>query len=96
MLSLVRKLDGGSRSFWMVLLLFSMVFGTGLSTFARTLQSLQKAAASNRVIAQSGLLMMQQKKNLQPENGLDFLFDKFLESLGNMLFGHRLAPFHCS
>lgn len=36
MLSLVRKLDGGSRSFWMVLLLFSMVFGTGLSTSART------------------------------------------------------------
>ena len=36
MLSLVRKLAGGSRSFWMVLLLFSMVFGTGLFGFART------------------------------------------------------------
>ena len=34
MLSLVRKLDGGSRSFWMALLLVSMVFGTGPSTFA--------------------------------------------------------------
>ena len=36
MLSRVRKLDGGSRSFWTVLLLFSMVFGTGVFTFART------------------------------------------------------------
>ena len=36
MLSLVRKLDRASRSFWMVLLLFSMVFGTDLFTFART------------------------------------------------------------
>ena len=36
MLSLVCKFDGGSRSFWMVLLLFSIAFGTGLFTFART------------------------------------------------------------
>jgi hypothetical protein len=34
---------------------------------------------------------MQQKKNFQPKNRLDFLFDKFVETLRNMLFGHRLA-----
>ena len=36
MLSLVRKLGGRWRSFSIVLLLFSMVFGTGFFTFART------------------------------------------------------------
>ena len=37
--------------------------------------------------------MMQQKKNLQPKDGLDFLFDKFLKTSGKMLFAHRLAHF---